>query len=191
MPWVLQDKKENMNMKKTFVMICLLAVLPLTGFSEAVSRSDISKSERGHLVLEKKQENDGLASYDRILLLRENTEDMIVFDSEGRFIQNVIEEDLDGDSIPELLIQMDLGGSGGFRELALLRYDSDRYATIWEETGFTAGEAVIEDRDGDGRKSLYIDYTDTEQEPPVPATAILNLENGEITMVSSQAADKK
>lgn len=178
-------------MKKTVAMICLMAVLPLTGFSEVTNRSDISKSERGHLVLEKKQENDGLASCDKILLLRENAEDMLVYDSEGRFIQNVIEEDLDGDSIPELLIQMDLGGSGGFKEMALLRYDSDRFTTIWEETGFSAGEAVIEDRDGDGKKSLYIDYTDTEKEPPVPATAIFNLENGEIKPVMPAAADKK
>lgn len=173
-------------MKKTVLMICLLALSPMTAFAEVISRSDISNSDRGHLVLEKKQENDGLASMDKILLLRENTEDMLVYDSEGRFIQNVLEEDLDGDNVPELLVQMDLGGSGGYKEFALLRYDEGKYSPVWEETGYSAGEAVIEDRDGDGRKSLYIDFTDTDQEPPKPSTAVFNLEGGELKAVTAE-----
>lgn len=165
-------------MKKIIVTFVLASLLSVSAMAQVDEKNDISNSIRGRLVLEHKQEKDSLAAMDRILLITE-TDTKVVFESEGRRIEHVLEEDLDGDEIPELLVQMDLGGSGAFKEFALLKHTEDSYLTIWEETGFAAGDASIEDRDQSGSKKLYIDYTDTEVEPAKAATAVFTFINGE------------
>lgn len=166
-------------MKKVTVLIVLILSIATGAFAQLSERSDIATSERGHFVLERKQEKDGLASFDKVLCIRDE-KTTVLFDSEGRHIQQVIKQDMDGDSVPEILILMDLGGSGSFKELVLLKRANENYATIWEETGFAAGTAAFEDRDGKGRKYLFIDYTNTEVTPAKPATAKFTLTNGEL-----------
>jgi hypothetical protein len=176
-------------MKKMFLMIILPVFATTVGMAQIIEQSDISTSERGHIVLEKKQEKESIACMDRILLKKDGKTE-VLFDSEGRSIQKVLEEDLDGDSIPELLVQMDLGGSGGFKEFALLKSDGKTYQNVWEETGFAAGEAVIEDRNATGKKSLYIDYTDTDSEPEKASTAAFSFVDGEFRLMDSPKQDK-
>ncbi len=167
------------NMKKVTALIVLIFAIATGAFAQLSERSDITTSERGHFVLERKQEKDGLASFDKILCIKDE-KTTVLFDSEGRHIQRVIKQDMDGDSVPEILILMDLGGSGAFKEIALLKRANDKYDTIWEETGFVAGTIAYEDRDGKGKKYLFIDYTNTEVKPEKPATAKFSLINGEL-----------
>lgn len=145
-------------------------------------QSDISTGARGRMVLEKKQADNSLARIDRILIIN-GSDTTEVFNSEGRAIEQVLEEDLDLDGNKELLLQMDLGGSGGFKEFALLRYQNGKFEPIWEETGYKAGEASIEDPDGDGRPNLFIKYGNTEVKPPKEETDEFTLENGELKKV--------
>lgn len=170
-------------MKKTIMMIGAAALCSITSFAQVAEQSDISSSDRGRLVLERQQAKDSLAAMHKIILLKE-TDSQVIFDSEGRYIQQVLEEDLDGDNVPELLIQMDLGGSGGFKEFAMLKFTDNTYKTIWEETGFAAGEAEFADRDHSGQNKLYIDFTDTESEPAKAATAIFAFDNGEFKQLN-------
>ncbi len=169
-------------MKKIIMFLAAMSV-SLISFAQVAEQSDISNSERGRLVLEHKQEKDSIAAMDKILLVKDKNS-TVVFDSEGRAIQQVLEEDLDGDKIPEMLVQMDLGGSGGFKEFALLKFENGTYKQIWEETGYAAGEASIAARDNDGSFKLYIEYTDTEVEPAKEATAIFGFAAGEFKQLN-------
>mgnify|MGYP001022196075 CR=1 FL=1 len=158
------------------VLIALLSVVN-TGFSQPSERSLIAEMPHGRLVLERTAIPDGLAFNDRITL-EQGDEIIEVFESEGRAIQQVLHEDLDDDGIGELLIQMDLGGSGGYREFELLQYKEGVYLPIWLETGYAAGEASIEDRAGTGQKQVYITYTDTDVEPQAEDTAVFEFTDG-------------
>ncbi|PKL50302.1 MAG: hypothetical protein CVV42_03340 [Candidatus Riflebacteria bacterium HGW-Riflebacteria-2] len=158
------------------VLIALLSGIT-PGFAQPSERSIIAELPHGKLVLERSAIPDGLAFNDSIVL-EQGDEAIEVFESEGRAIQQVIHEDLDGDGIGELLIQMDLGGSGGYREFELLHFKEGVYLPVWLETGYAAGEASIEDRDGSGRKRVYIAYTDTDVEPQVEDTAVFEFTDG-------------
>jgi len=172
------------NNKKLPAALLIVAVFPVVAYLHAAmfEQSDISQSKKGRLVLEKKQADDSIARNDRVLLIN-GSDTCEVFASEGSAIQEIIEEDLDLDGEKELLIQMDLGGSGGFKEFVLLQFKNGKYETIWEETGFKAGDASIEDRDGDGRPNLYILYVDAETTPAQEKTAAFTLTNGELKPV--------
>ncbi|NCB39839.1 MAG: hypothetical protein EOM80_13830 [Erysipelotrichia bacterium] len=166
-------------MNKTIILTIMSLMTSCLTQAAMFEQSDISVSAKGRLVLERSQAEGTFARNDRIIL-KAPGETVEVFASEGRAVENVIEEDIDGSGERELLIQMDLGGSGGFKEFALLQLKDGKYETVWEETGFCAGHAAIEDRDGDGRLSIYIDYTNTDIEPPKEETAIFVFENGEV-----------
>lgn len=176
-------------MKNSNIVRIALAMMAISGVvfvssdsltaSALFEQSEVSVSERGRILLERRQADDSIARLDRIIL--ENGSDTVeLFASEGRAIEQVLEEDLDLDGEKELLIQMDLGGSGGFKEFSLLHNKDGKYTQIWEETGFCAGNAMIADRDGDGRPNIYIEYADTEVKPTREETAIFTLENGEV-----------
>lgn len=165
-------------MKKIiFVVLIVLLSVVNAGYAQPSERSIIAEMPHGKLVLERTAIPDGLAFNDRITL-EQGDEIIEVFESEGRAIQQVLHEDLDGDGIGELLIQMDLGGSGGYREFELLHYKEGVYLPVWLETGYAAGEASIEDREGAGHKLVYIAYTDTDVEPQVEDTAIFEFTDG-------------
>ena len=162
-------------------IITLTLILVLSGFAAVIAqspeRSVIADLPQGQLILERSIIPDGIAFNDRITLVQ--GEDVIeVFESEGRAIQQVLSEDLDGDGIGELLIQMDLGGSGAFREFELLQFKDGIYLPVWLDTGYAVGEASIEDREGNGQKRVYINYTDTEAEPHVEDTAVFEFVGG-------------
>ena len=170
-------------MKKFIISVLIVLLSGINaGYAQPSERSIIAEMPHGKLVLERTAIPDGLAFNDRITL-EQGDEVIEVFESEGRAIQQVLHEDLDGDGIGELLIQMDLGGSGGFKEFALLQNIDGNYTPIWEESGFCAGNAIVEDREGSGRPNLYIEYADTEVTPVREKTAVFTLENGELKRV--------
>ncbi|MBU1105858.1 MAG: hypothetical protein KKB51_04235 [Candidatus Riflebacteria bacterium] len=162
-------------------IITLALIMVLSGFATVVAqspeRSVIAELPQGKLILERSIIPDGIAFNDRITL-EQGTDAVEIFASEGRAIQQVIAEDLNGDGVGELLIQMDLGGSGAFKEFELLQFKEGVYLPVWLDTGFVAGEASIEDRDGSGQKRVYIEYADTDVEPPVEDTAVFEFVDG-------------
>jgi hypothetical protein len=165
-------------MKKIIFSALIVMFASLTpGFAQQSEQSLIAEMPHGKLLLERSAIPDGLAFNDRITL-EQGDEIIEVFESEGRAIQQVLHEDLDGDGIGELVIQMDLGGSGGYREFELLHYKEGVYLPVWLETGYAAGEVSIEDREGTGHKLVYIAYTDTDVEPQVEDTAIFEFTDG-------------
>ncbi|PKL42343.1 MAG: hypothetical protein CVV41_14480 [Candidatus Riflebacteria bacterium HGW-Riflebacteria-1] len=157
------------------LVLLLTAAAPLV--AQPPERSVIAELPQGRLVLERSIIPDGIAFNDRITL-EQGSEAVDVFESEGRAIQQVVAEDLDGDGVSELLVQMDLGGSSGFREFELLQFKEGVYLPVWLDTGYAAGEASISDRDGSGQKRVYIEYTDTDVEPQVEATAVFEFTGG-------------
>lgn len=165
-------------MKKIIASVLFLMVAGVSVIAaQSSERSVIAEMPHGKLLLERSIMPDGIAFNDKITL--ERGDDAVeVFESEGRAIQQVLNEDLDGDGIGELLIQMDLGGSGGFREFELLHFQDGVYLPVWLDTGYKAGEASIEDRDGNGQKLVYINYTDTDVEPASEETAVFEFSGG-------------
>ncbi len=165
-------------MKKIIFSVLILMVSGFTALvAQSSERSVIVEMPEGKLLLERSIIPDGIAFNDRITL--ERGDNVIeVFASEGRAIQQILNEDLDGDGIDELLIQMDLGGSGGFREFELLHFKDGVYLPVWLDTGYAGGEASIEDRNGSGQNLVYINYTDTDFEPESEETAVFEFTGG-------------
>lgn len=162
-------------------IITLVLIIVLSGFATVVAqspeRSIIAELPQGKLILERSVIADGIAFNDRITL-EQGADAVEIFASEGRAIQQVLTEDLDGDGVGELLVQMDLGGSGGFKEFELLQCKKGVYLPVWLDTGFVAGEASIEDREDNGKKRVYIEYANTDVEPPVEDTAVFEFVGG-------------
>ncbi len=176
-------KNSTSNIAILSLFVAAAALLASDSLQAALyEQSDISVTRKGRMLLERQQSDDSLARNDRVLL-KNGSDTIVIFASEGRAIEQVIEEDLDQNGEAELLIQMDLGGSGGFKEFALLQSKDGKYLPIWEETGYCAGNASVEDRDGDGRPNLYIEHTNTEAKPPKEEVAVFTLENGELKPV--------
>lgn len=151
-------------------------------------QSEIAVSKAGRLVLERHQE-EGMLAREDILFMEKDGAKNIIFESEGRAIEQVLLTDFDGNGIADLLIVMDLGGSAGLKELALLQSQNGRFNLIWEETGFSAGKVAIKDFDRDGRSDLAIDFF-TDDEPPKEARVIYSFENGKMVLKMKTLPDK-
>jgi hypothetical protein len=116
-----------------------------------------------------------LAREDR-LFIEKNDQTTVIFESEGRAIEQVLPADLDKDGSNEILVVMELGGSADLRELSLLQFNNGKYQEVWIETGFSAGKVAIE-TDADGKNRIVIDYL-TDDEPAKEARAILYIFDG-------------
>lgn len=174
---------KKVNNSRLCLLALVIALLSSSALQAALfEQSDISVSKKGRMLLERKQDDNSIARNDRILL-KNGSDTLEVFASEGRAIEQVLEEDLDGDGEREVLVQMDLGGSGGFKEFALLQVKDGKYLPIWEETGFCTGNASIVDADEEGRLNVYIEYTDTDVKPAKETTAVFALNNGQLTKI--------
>lgn len=172
--------------KSSMIFLLLFVAILLTTASLQAAlfeQSDISVSKKGRMLLERKQDDDSIAHNDRILL-KNGSDTLEVFASEGRAIEQVLEEDLDGDGERELLVQMDIGGSGGFKEFALLQVRDGKYLPIWEETGFCTGNGSIVDADEEGKLNVCIEYTDTDVKPPKESIAVFALEKGKFIRIN-------
>lgn len=177
-----------MNRKIIAVFLLLLLFVGDTLFAKEgdknVTVEDISVSRLGRFYIERTKIEGLMASFDKIIRSRAG-KDLVLFDSEGRYIEKVYEQDLDGDGMPELLVQMVLGGSGDYKEFALLRHSDGIYEQIWEESGFSGGQAVIKKYLNKTR--IFIRHTD-EEELAKPKIDAFELDEGKIIKVSGGTA---
>jgi hypothetical protein len=163
-------------MKKLMLIIFALVVT----FAMAADETVISETSQHKLVLQKQFEADSLAHFDSLAIIGADGQKLEVFASEGREIEKVFEPDLDGDGINEILVQMDLGGSGGFREFALLKKQNESFATIWEETGFAGAETTVSKDEKTGESRIIIKFFDDNFEPAKPAMAVFGWQGKEV-----------
>lgn len=113
-----------------------------------------------------------IGSMDSVIIEKDGNQ-LPIFESEGRRVENVYETDLDNDGSTEFLVQMDSGGSSGDRDMVLLKLNAEhQYAPVWENT--YAGPSV-EIKENDGQRSVYIEYiTNPKDEKGIKALATLS-----------------
>lgn len=146
-------------------------------------KSEIAAGPAGRLMLEKHREEGMVAREDR-LTIEKDGKARVVFNSEGRAIEQVLHANLDGKPGDELLIVMELGGSAGMLELAMLEYANGTYQLVWEETGFSAGKVSLSDQDGDKNPDIVIEYF-TDDTPPKEARSIYSFKNGKVSLLKT------
>lgn len=178
-----------MNRKIIAVFLLLLLITGGALFAEegdkSVTTEEISVSRLGHFYIERTKIEGMMASFDKIIRSR-GGKDLVLFDSEGRYIEKVYEQDLDGDGMPEFLVQMALGGSGDYKEFGLLRHSDGVYEQIWEASGFSGGHAVLKKYLNKTR--IFIRYNDEEGELTKPKIDAFELDEGKIIKVSGGKA---
>ncbi|PKL49558.1 MAG: hypothetical protein CVV42_06130 [Candidatus Riflebacteria bacterium HGW-Riflebacteria-2] len=173
--------KKTANILLPFAFIAMLLVSCAT--TAAVNETVVVSSDAsGRLMLEKRQEEGMMAREDRLFFER-NGQQNLIFESEGRAVEQVLPADLDGDGSNEILIVMELGGSGDFRELALLQAKDGRYQQVWLETGFSAGKITVT-TDAKNKKLIVIDYF-TDDEPAKEARAIYAFDGSNVTLLQT------
>lgn len=158
--------------KLAFLIVCVLFTNSL--LAEIAEKVEISVSNRGRLILEKRFVEESLAHNDQLLLIKSGKKQLL-FQSEGREIEKILEPDIDGDKIAEIFIQMDLGGSGGYKEFALLKKEGEKFKIVWEETGFAGAKAVLIHDEKLQKSKIRIKYFDQDQIPAKPAIAEFKL----------------
>ncbi|MDD3001012.1 MAG: hypothetical protein PHF29_04595 [Candidatus Riflebacteria bacterium] len=178
-----------MNRKIIAVFLLLLLITGDALFAKEgdknVITEEISVSRLGHVYIERTKIEGMMASFDKIVRTR-GGKDLVLFDSEGRYIEKVYEQDLDGDGMPEFLVQMALGGSGDYKEFALLRHNDGVYEQIWEASGFSGGRAVLKKYLNKTR--IFIRYNSEEGELTKPKIDAFELDEGKIIKVSGGKA---
>ncbi len=166
-------------MKRTISIIFLALVANLSLAAET-SIVQISQSAEQQLLLKKSMAADSIGHQDFLVIKAFDHEEKQIFASEGRDIEKVFEPDLDGDGVKEILVQMDLGGSGGFKEFALLKKAEDTYKLVLEETGFAGAETSISQDEKSKQERILIKFLDDNFDPPKPAIAVFGWQNNEV-----------
>jgi hypothetical protein len=119
--------------------------------------------EAGALVLERGTAIDpewptGLPG-DRLLLETEgDKEPTVLFTAPGRAIEDAIVGNLDALGDPEIVLLLDSGGSGGFRDIVVLACREKGYRPIYEAGGFRAARVVLVDRSESGGPDVVISH---------------------------------
>ncbi len=120
------------------------------------------------------------------LIITVDAKEQFIFESEGRRIENVYAKDFDNDGKTEYLVQMDCGGSGGYRDMSLLKLNQENtFAPVWEDS-YPMPEVEIKDRDNGS--AIYISYIkNPKDEKAQKALVILNFDkDGKVTTRDSQ-----
>ncbi len=168
-------------MKKFLLPILMLLVaVSLTAESQ---KTIISQGPDASIVLQKSFDPESLAHSDRVELVGKDGQTVELFASEGRDIERILEPDIDGDGAKEILIQMDLGGSGGYKEFSLLKKAGQTYKTIWESTGFAGAKTTLNPDKKSGKTWVFIHYFDDEGEVKKPLLAVFGWKNNEFKRV--------
>ena len=171
-----------------FAFVFGVAAMPVYAAEgdKTVTEDIISIGQGGKLYIEHTQIEGMIGSFDKIIRDRLNRP-IVIFDSEGRRIEKVYEEDLNHDGDAELLVQMDLGGSAGYKEFALLQHDSGSYKLLWEDTGYPNAKVTF--RKYMGKTVIYIRYLNTEFDPPKTKTKAFEfLEDGRVIPMTAEKA---
>ncbi len=179
------EPEETIMIRKITLLSAVFAMfLSATAWAEAMNeKSEIAAGPAGRLMLEKHREEGMVAREDR-LTIEKNGKASVVFNSEGRAIEKVLHANFDGKPGDELLVIMELGGSAGMLELALLEYSNGTYQLVWEETGFSAGKVSLSDQDGDKNPDIVIEYF-TDDTPPKEARGIYSFKNGKVNLLKT------
>jgi hypothetical protein len=143
-------------MKHTLLLLFLSVILVFPAWSEEKNQILFENLSEKFVLKSEFIQND-LAFNDRIVALNNDLEKAI-FISEGRKIEKTIFADFDKDGKFEIFIQMDLGGSGGYKEFVLLQKHNSSYKSIWEYSGFAGAKTrLIKDKN-----LIQIEYFDDE-----------------------------
>ncbi len=164
-------------MKKCHLTIVFLIIA--ASLVAETQKTIISQSSGSSIILQKSFDPESLAHFDRIELVGKDGKALELFASEGRNIEKVFEPDIDGDGSRELLIQMDLGGSGGYKEFSLLKKVGQNYNTIWESAGFAGAKTSLSPNKKTGKTWVLIRYFDDEDEAKKPLLAVFGWKNNE------------
>lgn len=176
-------------MKKSISIVAAI-LLGLSITTSAIAQEEMSAPTERRQIIEGVVVNHNQAPgtifcQDSLIIVNDSKEQSI-FESEGRRIENVYIKDLDNDGNTEYLVQMDCGGSGGYRDMSLLKLNSENtYKPVWEES-YAMPEVDIKDRDG--KSSVYIKYIkNPKEEKGLKALVILSIDKeGKITTRDSQ-----
>lgn len=112
-------------------------------------------------------------------------EEKVLFETEGRILDKWEVVSLGGSGSKQLLLTLDPGGNGGFKEFALLASSDQGLVVIWEET-MKMGVAEVKDVNGDQKPDLVL--TGTEMDPATgkvgPKTMEYTWKNGHLGALS-------
>lgn len=170
-------------MKKIILIFIFSFMIIFAANAEEAKKIEIFKDSSLSLILSQSFDSESLAHNDRLELVKAGGDSIELFASEGREIEKVYLPDLDGDSENEFLVQMDLGGSGGYKEFALLKKAGNSYKMIWEASGYAGAKtSIIKDKKA-GRARISIKYLDDNFEPPKPAIAIFGWLDNELKKI--------
>ncbi|HNV68057.1 MAG TPA: hypothetical protein PKO06_00065 [Candidatus Ozemobacteraceae bacterium] len=102
--------------------------------------------------------------FDKLVLMPPSGtgEGKVIFETEGRILEKWEIVSLAGTESRQLLLTLDPGGNGGFKEFALLVPMNQGFEVIWEET-MKMGSAEVKDVNGDQKPDLVL--TGTEMDP--------------------------
>ena len=132
----------------------------------------------------------GMMGSQDCLIITVDAKEQSIFESEGRRIENVYTKDFDNDGKAEYLVQMDCGGSGGYRDMSLLKLNQENtFAPVWEDS-YPMPEVEIKERDNGS--AIYISYfKNPKDEKGQKALVILNFDkDGKVTTRDSQELSK-
>ena len=142
----------------------------------------------GTLTLEKGPVNpDKTAREDRLVLRRaKEAEPEVLFASKGRRLMSIKKGALTNATVPDLLLTLDPGGSGGFIEFVLIGASGTALIPLWEPDGIKGGSATFQTVDG--KTVLVIDSIDVTpgKEEAFKVTTTWRWENG--AMVEGESA---
>lgn len=144
-------------MRRRIKLIAILALFLLPSMALLAEEALIKPERRQiseNIIIEHSSIPDMLGSMDR-LLINKSDQEICIFESDGRRIEEVFEKDLDGDGHDEYLVKMDCGGSGGYKDLCLLKLRNNKYEAIWEDS---LANARISFREKNDFKPVFIGY---------------------------------
>ena len=193
----MEKKVDQMKLHPTVLFACiLLSFAPVQAFARtpvalASNASEIPGIPEimnfhtdlpgfGTITLEKGPVNpDKIAREDRLVLRRtKDAPPEILFESKGRRLMSIRTISLTNPTVPDLLLTLDPGGSGGFIEFVLIGASGTALLPLWEPDGIKGGSATV--RTDDGKTILVIDSIDVtpEKNEAFKVTTTWRWENG-------------
>ncbi len=145
-----------------FVMFAIVLVVSATFSLSAVTPAEWNLGDLGTVkVLEGTPVPDVTGRFDKLVLVPADgkEEQKVIFETEGRILDKWEVVSLDGSGTKQLLLTLDPGGNGGFKEFALLTPANGSFEVIWEET-MKMGAAEVKDVNGDQKPDLVLSGTE-------------------------------
>lgn len=177
-------------MKSTMscVMFAIVLVVSMSMSLSAATPTELNLGDLGTVkVIEGARVPDVTGRFDKLVLVSAsgNEEPRVIFETEGRVLDKWEVVSLDGSGTKQLLLTLDPGGNGGFKEFALLTPANGSFEVIWEET-MKMGVAEVKDVNGDQKPDLIL--SGTEMDPATgkvgPKTLDFTWKDGKLVALS-------